>query len=410
MRILLLCDRYPWPLTNGQNLRIYHYVRRLRTRHTFDLGCYAEGPPPPEVAELFGRIVVWPKPAFTPARGLARLTDAVRVSRFIPASPEAVAFLGDRANLLGYDLVWVSGWDLIVNVPLGVGPPVLADAVDDGVLEYCRELRVVRGFVRRLRLLKRIALNAAVERRYLGRADQVIFVSDRDSAVFARVSPGTPVTTVNNGVDEQFFRPLETTPARNEIVFEGNIGFAPNADGLLYFARTIFPRILERRPDVRFSIVGRDPPAEIAALASDRIRVTGFVDDVRPFVDAASVIVCPLRMGAGIKNKVLQAWAMAKPVVATTASIGGLRVEPDRNILVRDDPDEFAAAVIGLLDDPARAREVGLAARQTVLDHYTWDGSARQLEAVMERTAARRRTGDRVADGGSPVARTNLPS
>jgi glycosyltransferase involved in cell wall biosynthesis len=191
------------------------------------------------------------------------------------------------------------------------------------------------------------------------------------------------VSTLHNGVDTDFFQPLGLQRDAKTIVFEGKVGFRPNADGIRFFVSEIFPEILEADPEVRLMIVGKDPPKDIVALSSPAIEVTGFVDDVRPFVDRAQVFVCPLRTGAGIKNKVLQAWAMGKAVVATSASVGGLHVEEGINIFVRDTPHEFAQAVLNLLRDPLLAARVGARARETALSHYTWDAKAEELDKLM---------------------------
>jgi glycosyltransferase involved in cell wall biosynthesis len=151
----------------------------------------------------------------------------------------------------------------------------------------------------------------------------------------------------------------------------------------VYFATSVLPLIKARVPDVRFRIVGKNPAPEVAALASTDVEVTGFVDDVRPYLDRAAVFVCPLRKGAGIKNKILQAWAMGKPVVATSKSTGGLAVREGENILVRDDPREIADAVVELLESPAKRQSMAAAARATAESRYGWARQARALESVM---------------------------
>src|SRR6202171_4949206 len=291
MKVLVLCDRYPWPLTNGQNVRIYHYVRHLASKHEFHLGCYADSSVPDELRTMFKSIKTWPRPTQRVALGLRRAVEAFDVTKFIPKSPEACAYLASDGDK--FDLVWVSGWDLIVNLPGQLNTPVLADAVDDGVLEYWRAQRIEPKFAQRLRLLKWVAMNALFERRYFGRAARVLFVSERDATVFSRICRGPPVSVVNIGVDETFFRPGYDPPARKHLAFVGNIGFAPNTDGVIHFVRDILPRIRARIPDVHFSIVGSNPPDAIRAMAGPNIEVTGFVEDVRPHLERASAFVCP---------------------------------------------------------------------------------------------------------------------
>jgi glycosyltransferase involved in cell wall biosynthesis len=390
MKILTLCDRYPYPLTNGQNLRIFHYVQKLRERHDFDLICYGDGSTPEEIRPLFGSIESFTRPRWGRRSGVGRILDAVAVEKFIPASPEVAGHIAEIVSSRGYDLVWVSGWDMIVSLPPQLGAPLLADVVDDGVLEYWRELRSARSPLELLRTAKWAWMNYRFERRYFGPAQGALFVSEIDASFFAKVSPDTPTHVVHNGVDADYFQPNPTVQRDPfNLVFEGNIAFAPNADGILWFCREVFPLIRKEVPQARLSIVGKNPPPEIQALASDCVEVTGFVDDVRPYVDRAALFVCPLRKGAGIKNKVLQAWSMGKAVVATTPSTGGLAVDEGSNIIVRDDAGGLAEAAVSLLRDGNRRERIGAAARSTILERYTWSAKARELEDVMRIVASK---------------------
>ena len=389
MRVLLLCDRIPYPLQNGQNLRIFHYVRLLKNRHSFDLLCYGDGAIPAEVQPLFRSIEVFPRPSVPQRRGLARLKAAFDVSELMPSSPAVRRHLAKILPVRGYDLVWVSGWDMILNLPQPAGVPVVADMVDDGVLEYRRELAAATTLKARLRQLKWLAMNWLFERRYFGPADEVVLVAEEDARVFGKVCPRTSVNAINNGVDAQYFAPLPAAPEPQRIVFEGNVSFGPNVDAVQYFARDVLPLIREQVPQVQFQIVGKDPSPEVQALQSGHIEVTGFVDDIRPYLGAANVFVCPLRKGAGIKNKILQAWAMGKAVVASSVAVGGLRYRDGENIVIADGPADFAAAVVDLIRNPDKAARIGAAARATIEQHYTWEAKADELESVLARAAGK---------------------
>jgi glycosyltransferase involved in cell wall biosynthesis len=234
-----------------------------------------------------------------------------------------------------------------------------------------------------LRALKRVWTAAAFERKYFCSADTCLFVSEVDAAVFSRLCPATRVEVIPNGVDADYFRPGPGRPRGDLLVFEGSMDFPPNADAAVHFCRDILPLIRARRDAVSVCLVGKRPLPRVQALASDIVTVTGFVDDVRPYLSDAAVFVCPLRSGAGIKNKILQAWAMGKAVVATPESTGGLRCKEGENILVRESPRQFADAVVGLLADPDRCSRLGERARKTIEAHYTWQAKAGQLEALM---------------------------
>lgn len=385
MKILVLCDRFPYPLENGQNLRIFHYVRELAARHTFDLVCYAEpGAAVPEpIRPLFRSVWTFSRPAGVPSSGVARVFTAFRLDEFCLRSPDVAGFLALEGRTADWDLVWISGWDMVVNLPERFRCPVLMDAVDEGVLEHVRELKRARSPGAAARTLKRLVMNYRFERKYFRPADACLFVSEVDAGFFSKVSPGTPTFVVHNGVDTDYFKPEAPDEASRDVVFEGNMSFPPNADAAVYFATEVLPLVRAQVPEARFRIVGKNPAPEVAALACADVEVTGFVDDVRPYLDRAAVFVCPLRKGAGIKNKILQAWAMGKPVVATSKSTGGLAVREGQNILVRDDPRGIADAVVELLENADKRRSMAAAARATAESSYGWARQARALESVM---------------------------
>lgn len=383
MDVLVTCLNYPFPLENGENLRIFHYVRALQPRHNFDLVCRGSADVPPPLRKLFRHIIPVRGDVVLPQGGLFnRWAASFSVEQVFPAMPDLTAALKTCLETKAYDIVWSAG-DVLPRLPQESSVPVLGDIVDDLVLQYRRLLTSLRPGVRYLRVLKRLVLMRAAERRYFARADACLYVSEADAETFSKVSPGTPVHVIHNGVDESFFQPASAAVEPETVVFEGNMSFYPNVDAAEYFCSEILPLIHRQRPGVKFFLVGKNPAARVRALESNRVVVTGYVDDVRPYLSRATVFVSPTRVGAGIKNKILQAWSMAKPVVATPASTGGLLVRDRENILIADTPPKFADAVLGLLGNEQLRKEMGANGRKTVLDHYTWEAKARQLEALM---------------------------
>ncbi|EAR21142.1 glycosyltransferase family 4 protein [Nitrococcus mobilis] len=385
MRVLLNCDRFPYPLHNGQNLRIYHYVRELRDRHEFDLVCYGDRPPPEPLRGLFRDIWWTPRPIASSESFWCRVFHPLDPERMAVPSNEMAREIHARLRSGVYDLLWMSGWDTVINLPREKNLPFLCDAVDDGVLENWNALRASADIHSALISFKRVLHNVTFERRFFAPADCALFVSERDASVFHRVCRKTPVEVIQNGVDSEYFRPLGGSEDARCIVFEGSMSFLPNIDAAMFLATEILPRVREVLPDVTLTIVGRDPVAEVRNLKSDRVRVTGFVDDVRPYLDAAALFVCPMRRGAGIKNKVLQAWSMGKAVVASPLATGGLEVGDGKNVVIRKGAGALAAAVVELIRNEPQRRRIGLAARQTILEHYTWRTKALQLENLMMR-------------------------
>jgi len=388
LNVLVLADRIPYPLTNGQNLRIFHYVKKLRDRHDFTLVSYGEAPHPPEIDGLFREIHTLgerprPIPSGSRMRALRTMLSPDDMFTFDDRMSELIATIVERGD---FDVIWISGWDMLVYAPRLAGHPVLGDVVDDGVLQYFRATLKPDNPRHFLVLFKRLIQNWRFERRYFPQATVCNVVSETDAEFARRVCRKLPVTVVHNGVDTEFFRPLDEPTDEHALIFEGSMRFPPNVDAVVYFCRKILPLIRHEVPGVKFYVVGRDPTELVQAQAADDVVVTGFVDDVRTYLARAAIFVCPMRRGAGIKNKILQAWAMGRPVVTTPEGCGGLRIAPDENIVVARGPRKFADAVIAMLRDPERRDRIGRAGHRTIQDHYTWESKARELERVFQHT------------------------
>jgi sugar transferase (PEP-CTERM/EpsH1 system associated) len=231
------------------------------------------------------------------------------------------------------------------------------------------------------------------ERECVSRADHVLTVSDSDRNIFSRVADPSRITVIPTGVDIEYFRPSDHQEEPNTIVFTGAMDWMPNEDAIVYFIKAILPRIRKRIPGVSLCVVGRDPSRGLLELGASEpgIEVTGRVDDVRPFVRRAAVYVVPLRIGGGTRLKIFEAMAMGKAVVSTTIGAEGLPVHPGQDILIADDPEDFANTTINLLGDPIRRSEIGRTARELVDRGYSWDAVVRPFEAVLEMLAGERR-------------------
>ncbi len=188
------------------------------------------------------------------------------------------------------------------------------------------------------------------------------------------------ISIIQNGVDLDFFKPapdLQRDPAT--LILSGKMSYHANIAMALYLIRDIMPRVWAVREDVRVNLVGKDPPAIIQALASPKVKVTGTVPDLRPYLQQASVSVAPITYGAGIQNKILEAMACATPVITTPKAVAGLQVVPGENILVAQDADSFAEAILKLLASLPLQRQMGEAGRQYVEKYHHWGAVASQL-------------------------------
>ena len=198
------------------------------------------------------------------------------------------------------------------------------------------------------------------------------------------------VSDVPTGVDLDYFRPGAAEPGRG-LVFVGSMDWMPNIDAIQYFAAEIFPRIIRQRPDCTLDIVGREPPAAIRKLAAGepRIRVTGTVPDIRPYLWNTAVSIVPLRIGGGTRLKIYESMAARIPVVSTSVGAEGLTIDPPANIRIADSPESFAAECVSLLESPeARARQAA-AGWELVSTRFSWEQVTARFESILERYALR---------------------
>jgi glycosyltransferase involved in cell wall biosynthesis len=216
---------------------------------------------------------------------------------------------------------------------------------------------------------------AREERMWCPRVTLNTAVSWEDRETFERMIPTARFTVVPNGVDADEFRPAaESNPADGGIVFVGGYSWFPNRDALSHFCEDILPHLRQRGRAVPVSWVGRAPEAvqqEYRELYG--VELTGYVEAIQPYVHSAACYVVPLRVGGGTRLKILDAWAMGKAVVSTSAGCEGLEARDGENILIRDDPEEFAAAIQQVLGDGELRARLGRNARRTAEDVYSWD-------------------------------------
>lgn len=217
------------------------------------------------------------------------------------------------------------------------------------------------------------------------RFDGVTFTSIPDEERARALVPSMRSAVVPNAVDLKSFEPRPGDPPSDgcTVMFFGINDYYPNTDGILFFTRDVWPRLAASHPKVRLKIVGPRPTPEILAQRNSRVEVAGAVDDVREHLAGAAAVIVPLRLGGGTRFKVLEAMAMARPVVSTTIGAEGIDVVHEKHLLLADEPAQFAAAVGRVLDDAALAARLGEEARALVNAHYSWDASARQMEGFL---------------------------
>jgi glycosyltransferase involved in cell wall biosynthesis len=223
-----------------------------------------------------------------------------------------------------------------------------------------------------------------LERRAAGRAAVNLVVSTLDATRLHGIVSPAAVEVVENGVDTEYWRPFEGPT--HGLVFAGTLGWYPNRDAVEFLLSEVWPALSARRPERRLVLVGRDPPPAARAAAADpRIEVTGFVTDARPYIGAAAIYVCPIRIGGGTRLKVLDAFAMAKPLVATATAVEGLDIVEGVHYLRAETASEFVAQIERLEQYPELRASLGVAGRNLVVGRYEWRLLARQLDVAYMR-------------------------
>jgi glycosyltransferase involved in cell wall biosynthesis len=250
---------------------------------------------------------------------------------------------------------------------------------------YYREMAGWRKALRAGEWLSRVSYAKRVNALF----DRVVLVSEGDRAPASRVAASDKLRIVPTGVDVEHFTPDPGRGVGARIAFVGHYPHFPNEDAAVRLCREIYPRVLRRRPDATLSLIGSSPtPAVLEAAASEPgIAVTGTVPDVLPHLREASVFAAPVRLGRGIKGKILEAFAAGIPVVASSAAASGLDAAPGRDLIVADDPARFAAAIVDLMGNDALRREYASRGRR-VAERYDWRLLAPRLGRVYEELLA----------------------
>jgi sugar transferase (PEP-CTERM/EpsH1 system associated) len=391
--LLFLCHRVPVPPNKGEKIRAYHLLKRLAARHRVFLGTFLDDPADrPHLSEL--RDLCAEAKVVELRRGVARLRTVTGLLRREPLtlpyyrSEELAKWVRSVVAREGIEkaLIFSSGMaQYLLHVPQIASAIDFVDVDSAKWSEYAaRRAWPLSALYRRegQRLLQ-------FERRMAARALAASFVTQEEAALFRRLAPecADKIIVVPNGVDSEYFSPVHALaspyPAGSRpLVFTGAMDYWPNVDAVCWFVREVFPLVRKQAPDVCFHTVGMNPSSAVRKLASDSVVVTGRVADVRPYLRHAAVAVAPLRVGRGLQNKVLEAMAMARPVVASRAAATGLAVRPGAEIEVADTAPDFARCVLALLD-AASGNALGAAARKRVVSAYDWDANLAPLQRLL---------------------------
>jgi glycosyltransferase involved in cell wall biosynthesis len=392
MKILFVA---PYPISRIR-IRSYGFVSQLARVH--DVTALVLCSTVREAADIqalqnegFHSIAVADKRARKLLRTLKALPTQEPLQVAFDASPALRKAIEQQLSTGQYDLVHVEFIRALGALPAEIPVPVIWDAVDcisrlyeHGARSGATPMLCWIGAIeaRRTRLYERVQL---------ARFRHILVTSERDRQALLAIADTTlstleecaEITVLPHGIDQEYYRPYCGQRDPETLVFSGKMSFHANVAGALHLVKDIMPLIWQKRPGVRLVIAGSNPPASVRRLAQDeRIEVTGYVADMRPYVERAQVAVCPLPYAVGIQNKILEAMALGTPVIASSHAAGGLVTTADQPILIADQPADFAASVLRLLDDAAQWTRLSQNGLDYIATYHNWTQIERQLTEI----------------------------
>ena len=396
MKLLFLTPQAPYPPHKGTTIRNYNLIAGLAERHTIDLLTFGDATiASSPLNALCRRVRMLPAPARSMARrALTTLASPWPDMALRLWSPAFAEHLEEWLRDDEHDVIQVEGIEMARYGLLARRRGTRARLVfDDHNAEWLLQRRTYEAERQRngwnlgavysliqtwkLRRFERAACRAA---------DRVVAVSGADAAAIHDLDAALPLTVVTNGVDTAHYIPGAVEPVHfgfTALVFTGTMDFRPNVDAVLWFAERVLPRVRLKIPEARLVVVGQRPHARLDALrARGDVLITGAVADVRPYVAGASVYVVPLRIGGGTRLKVLEAMAMGAPIVSTSMGVDGFEVQDEREVVIADEPDRFAAEVVHLAGDSHRRQALQEQGRRFVEARYDWRVIVPRLEEV----------------------------
>jgi len=398
MRVLWILGELPIPADSGAKLRTLGLLKQLAPAH-----------------QVTAAILQPPKASASYLDELRSLCHEVELLPWQGRAAKAQLLMGAAANLfssLPYGVtkycdyeteaalakLAAKPFDIIQCENIGFyrylsGPPsapklLATQNIEAGILRQWAQL--ARNPLLRLYLQSQAKKMARYERRLMQKYDYVIAVSEEDASTFRDGYQAKQIAVVPNGVDTEYLQPSTEPVEEDSVIFSAALDYAPNDDAAKYFLREIWPKILQQHPPTRFLIVGKNPSRSLLSLAAScpQVEVTGWVEDMRPYLARAGVVVVPLRMGGGTRIKILEALAMGKPIVSTTIGAENLGGIAEQHFLLADTPSAFAEKTALLLKNPTTGRGLGQAARKFVETRYSWKTCASKLEETWRKACA----------------------
>ncbi|MFM9935480.1 MAG: TIGR03087 family PEP-CTERM/XrtA system glycosyltransferase [Novosphingobium sp.] len=395
--ILFLAHRVPFPPDRGDKIRSNHLLRRIAGIASVHVGALADDAADMaqehELAAIAASHCLVRRTAPLPLAALQALGQGKPVSLAAFASAKLQRYVAQVLETRPIAAIFVFSGQMAQYVPTAFRGRVVMDFVDVDSAKF-EAYAQTGALARRLLYAREARLMRRFEEATARRATTSLFISREERALFeSRLGQGAApdVRALGNGIDTAFFDPAAVVMAQELktggplIVFTGQMDYPPNIEAVDLFSKRVMPQVLQVHPEARFAIVGRAPTAAVRALGgSNGTLVTGPVPDVRPWLAVADIVTAPLMIARGVQNKVLEAMAMARPVLLTPAAATGIAAADGTHYALAETPGGLAARALALLADRPAAAAMGAAARRFVIDECGWDRVLAPLRALLE--------------------------
>ena len=398
MRILLLTPQRPYPPHQGTTLRNYNLIKELSKRHNVCVLTFLEPDQDPQEPGPLVDLCEWIEAVPAPQRSnRQRLRQLITTRRPDMSwrlwSPELNERLVARLQDEPFDIVEIEGIEMAPYLPtIEAIRPKLFVIYDAHNAEWILQKRACLTDLKNPARWP-AAIYSWIQwhrlRRYEGtlmsRVDHTIAMSAQDKVALRDLMFDAPISVIPNGVDLKAYHHFSGLPIYHDLLFTGKMDFRPNVDAVLWFGLEVLPLIQAQRPGTTFAVVGQRPHPRLDMLRDKPgITITGYVNDVRPYIAGTTVYVAPLRVGGGTRLKLLEAMTMGKAIISTALGAEGFPVGDGQELMLADEPDIFAEKVIELLSNPGRRRELGDKGQAFAYANYGWDKLVPQLEKVYE--------------------------
>lgn len=392
--LLFLVHRIPYPPNKGDKIRSYHFLKYLTSKYNVYLGTFVDDANDWQYTEKVDALCVETHyEELKPFQSKVKSTQGFLTGEALSLPYYKNSKMQNWVNntikthsiqkVLIFSSVMAQFVETIENIEIVVD---FVDVDSDKWRQYAEKKQGVARWVYQ----RESKYLLAYEQKIAKLAKKSVFVSEQEAILFKSLTPALTekIGHINNGVDVDYFASeltFNSLYSKNEdvIVFTGAMDYWANVDAVTWFANHVFPQILQNHPNVKFYIVGSKPTKDVISLANENVIVTGFVDDVRPYLNFAKLVVAPLRIARGIQNKVLEAMAMKKYVVATSAAFEGIPYDEKLAITIADDADVMASKISELLQNDSVI--ISSANRDFVKEKFSWEQNVNQLSTLLNR-------------------------